>query len=65
LVLLADLFTQQQQKKWRDATATRLPATLFFWWLAIEISFLPTMKITSIKSLDMTTLDEDHEHSAD
>jgi hypothetical protein len=21
-----------------------LPATLFFWWLAIEISFLPTMK---------------------
>src|SRR4051812_28861685 len=21
-----------------------LPATLFFWWLAIEVSFLPTMK---------------------
>jgi small-conductance mechanosensitive channel len=26
-----------------------LPATLFFWWLAIEISFLPTMKNHNIK----------------
>ena len=32
-------------KKWRDmGKALELPATLFFWWLGVEISFLPTMK---------------------
>jgi small-conductance mechanosensitive channel len=31
-----------------------LPATLFFWWLAIEISFLPTMKNHNING-DTTT----------
>lgn len=31
-------------KKWRDmGKQLELPATLFFWWLAIEVSFLPTM----------------------
>ncbi|OJD21866.1 hypothetical protein ACJ73_06789 [Blastomyces percursus] len=31
-------------KKWRDlGKQLELPATLFFWWLGIEISFLPTM----------------------
>jgi small-conductance mechanosensitive channel len=38
------LFTNNS-KKWRDmGKQLELPATLFFWWLAIEISFLPTMK---------------------
>lgn len=32
-------------KKWRDlGKALGVPATLFFWMLAVEISFLPTMK---------------------
>lgn len=32
-------------KKWRDlAKELELPAALFLWWLAVEISFLPTMK---------------------
>ncbi|KAF2859163.1 hypothetical protein K470DRAFT_259180 [Piedraia hortae CBS 480.64] len=32
-------------KKWRDmGKQLELPATLFFWWLAIKVSFLPTMK---------------------
>lgn len=32
-------------KKWRDmGKQLELPATLFFWWLAIIISFYPTMK---------------------
>lgn len=31
-------------KKWRDmGKQLELPATIFFWWLAIEVSFLPTM----------------------
>ena len=41
--LIASLFTNNS-KKWRDmGKQLELPATLFFWWLAIEISFLPTM----------------------
>lgn len=41
--LVATLFTNNS-KKWRDmGKQLELPATLFFWWLAIEISFLPTM----------------------
>lgn len=43
LGLVAGLFTNNS-KKWRDmGKQLELPATLFFWWLAIEISFLPTM----------------------
>ncbi|KAE8149191.1 Mechanosensitive ion channel-domain-containing protein [Aspergillus avenaceus] len=42
--LLASIFTNNA-KKWRDmAKQLELHATLFFWWLGIEISFLPTMK---------------------
>ncbi|KAH8674697.1 Mechanosensitive ion channel-domain-containing protein [Tricladium varicosporioides] len=42
--LIASIFTNNA-KKWRDlGKQLELPATLFFWWLAIEISFLPTMK---------------------
>ncbi|KIW03908.1 uncharacterized protein PV09_04751 [Verruconis gallopava] len=41
--LISGIFTNNS-KKWRDmAKQLELPATLFFWWLAIEISFLPTM----------------------
>ncbi|OAL55857.1 hypothetical protein IQ07DRAFT_639504 [Pyrenochaeta sp. DS3sAY3a] len=41
--LVASLFTNNS-KKWRDmGKQLELPATLFFWWLAIEVSFLPTM----------------------
>lgn len=32
-------------KKWRDmGQMLEVPATLFFWWLAIYVSFLPTMR---------------------
>ncbi|PLB37087.1 Mechanosensitive ion channel family [Aspergillus candidus] len=42
--LLASVFTNNA-KKWRDmAKQLELHATLFFWWLGVEISFLPTMK---------------------
>ncbi|KAL2860928.1 Mechanosensitive ion channel family [Aspergillus lucknowensis] len=42
--IVASIFTNSS-KKWRDvAKQLELPATLFFWWLGIEISFLPTMK---------------------
>ena len=41
--VLASVFTNNA-KKWRDmAKQLELPATLFFWWLGVEISFLPTM----------------------
>ncbi|KAI5371722.1 hypothetical protein J4E82_009606 [Alternaria postmessia] len=41
--LVSSLFTNNS-KKWRDmGKQLELPATLFFWWLAIEVSFLPTM----------------------
>ena len=41
--LVSGLVTNNS-KKWRDmGKQLELPATLFFWWLAIEVSFLPTM----------------------
>ena len=41
--LVSSLFSNNS-KKWRDmGKQLELPATIFFWWLAIEISFLPTM----------------------
>ncbi|KAK4545686.1 hypothetical protein LTR36_002640 [Oleoguttula mirabilis] len=41
--IMSSLFTNNS-KKWRDmGKQLELPATLFFWWLAIEVSFLPTM----------------------
>jgi small-conductance mechanosensitive channel len=41
--IVSSLFTNNS-KKWRDmGKQLELPATLFFWWLAIEVSFLPTM----------------------
>ena len=44
LGLISSLFTNND-KKWRDlGKALEVPATLFFWGLAMEISFLPTMK---------------------
>jgi len=44
LGLISSLFTNND-KKWRDlGKALEVPATLFFWGLALEISFLPTMK---------------------
>lgn len=42
--LVSSLFTNNS-KKWRDlGKQLEVPATLFFWFLAIEVSFLPTMK---------------------
>ena len=42
--LASGLFTNNS-KKWRDmGKQLEMPATLFFWWLGIEVSFLPTMK---------------------
>ncbi|KAJ5592009.1 uncharacterized protein N7459_002378 [Penicillium hispanicum] len=42
--LLASVFTNNA-KKWRDmAKQLEIHAALFFWWLGVEISFLPTMK---------------------
>jgi hypothetical protein len=39
--VISSMFTDNS-KKWRDLGKTlEVPATLFFWWLAIEISFLP------------------------
>ncbi|KAL1964830.1 hypothetical protein VTN77DRAFT_6332 [Rasamsonia byssochlamydoides] len=44
LGVFMSLFTNNS-KKWRDlGRELELPATLFFWWLGVEISFLPTMK---------------------
>ncbi|PGH05925.1 hypothetical protein GX51_02706 [Blastomyces parvus] len=41
--MVASILTNNA-KKWRDmGKQLQLPATLFFWWLGIEISFLPTM----------------------
>jgi len=41
--IISSLFTNNS-KKWRDlGKALEVPATIFFWWLAIEVSFLPTM----------------------
>lgn len=42
--VLASIFTNNA-KKWRDcAKQLEIHATIFFWWLGVEISFLPTMK---------------------
>lgn len=42
--LFSSLFTNNS-KKWRDmGKQLELPATLFFWWLGIEVSFLPIMR---------------------
>ncbi|KAJ5091111.1 hypothetical protein NUU61_005981 [Penicillium alfredii] len=42
--IMASIFTNNA-KKWRDmAKQLELHAALFFWWLGVEISFLPTMK---------------------
>ncbi len=41
--LVSSLFTNNG-KKWRDmGKQLEIPATIFFWWLGIEVSFLPTM----------------------
>jgi hypothetical protein len=54
--MISSLFTNNS-KKWRDlGKALEVPATLFFWWLAIEISFLPTMKNHHLNG-DRTTRD--------
>lgn len=51
--LISSLFTNNS-KKWRDmGKQLELPATLFFWWLAIEISFLPTMKNHQVPGSDI------------
>ncbi|EGE08047.1 mechanosensitive ion channel family protein [Trichophyton equinum CBS 127.97] len=43
VAIIASLFTNNS-KKWRDLSSQlELPASLFFWWLSVEISFLPTM----------------------
>lgn len=44
LGLISSIFTNNS-KKWRDlGKQLELPATLFFWWLGVLVSFLPTMK---------------------
>ena len=44
LGLVASLFTNNS-KKWRDlGKQLEIPATIFFWWLGVEVSFLPIMK---------------------
>lgn len=44
LGVISSAFTNND-KKWRDlGKALELPATFFFWGLAIEVSFLPTMR---------------------
>lgn len=54
LGLISSLFTNNS-KKWRDlGKQLEVPATLFFWWLGVEISFLPTMKNHSVDG-DKTT----------
>ncbi|WPG97980.1 Hypothetical protein R9X50_00076300 [Acrodontium crateriforme] len=51
--LISGLFTNNS-KKWRDmGKQLELPATLFFWWLAIEISFLPTMRNHQVPGSDI------------
>ena len=41
--LVSSMFTNNS-KKWRDmGKQLELPATIFFWFLATEISFVPTM----------------------
>lgn len=41
--LIATIFTNSE-RVWRDmARQLEVPIALFFWWLAVEVSFLPTM----------------------
>ncbi|RPB02302.1 hypothetical protein L873DRAFT_1673852 [Choiromyces venosus 120613-1] len=41
--IISSAFTNSS-KKWKDmGRMLEVPATLFFWWLAIYVSFLPTM----------------------
>ena len=43
LGVISSLFTNNS-KKWRDmGKQLEIPATLFFWWLGVEVSFLPIM----------------------
>ena len=55
--MIASLFTNNT-KKWRDMLKQlELPATIFFWNLAIEVSFLPIMRnhrATPTANLDWT-----------
>ncbi|KIW14588.1 hypothetical protein PV08_07372 [Exophiala spinifera] len=52
LGLVSSLFTNNA-KKWRDlAKALEIPATIFFWWLGIEVSFLPTMRNHLVRGAD-------------
>lgn len=58
--LISSAFTNNN-KKWKDlGRALEIPATLFFWGLAIEVSFLPTMRSHIIpgytKSLNWQTI---------
>ena len=49
LGLISSLFTNNS-KKWRDmGKQLEVPATIFFWWLGVEISFLPTMRSHKVK----------------
>ena len=49
LGLVSSLFTNNS-KKWRDmGKQLEVPATIFFWWLGVEISFLPTMRSHKIE----------------
>ncbi|OKL58411.1 hypothetical protein UA08_05999 [Talaromyces atroroseus] len=57
---VSSMFTNSA-KKWRDlGRELELPITLFFWWLGVEVSFLPTMtnhhvdRNTSVKSWENT-----------
>ncbi|KAF1840612.1 uncharacterized protein K460DRAFT_349275 [Cucurbitaria berberidis CBS 394.84] len=53
--LIASLFTNNA-KKWRDmGKQLEMPAALFFWWLAIEVSFLPTMTNHNVNHGDKST----------
>lgn len=55
LGLLSSLFTNNS-KKWRDfGKQLEVPLTLFLWWLAIEISFLPIMSNRRINGQSGTT----------
>ncbi|KAI9702067.1 MAG: hypothetical protein M1836_001411 [Candelina mexicana] len=54
LGMITSLFGRNS-KKWRDmAKQLELQATIFFWLLAIEVSFLPTMKNHHINGKKLT-----------
>lgn len=53
--LLSSLFTNNS-KKWRDlGKQLEVPASLFFWAIAVEVSWLPTMQHHLIPSLNGQT----------